>query len=272
MHEGQVFSNQFLRNASQGSYYILSDYTSKISMDIPIVQANGALHPDHGPTAFVDAHDVDIPRELIDAWKGETIIDFKRPQVLEKEDGSMDIEYAIEVTWQVEKAEKNIEITDAIPDDLVAEEMAVPKKKVKGTRLILRTYESFKEFEFKLWELERKRPWRDRCSFAGIGRDEFTGFGVDKLNPDGPFCVMRKQKLEDFTKDSIMAQYDKFGIESKCTIDEFFEVDIIMKDYYEHVHHGTRLGSRTIHHDGHGSFLSNLGFLSLTQCCYANDQ
>jgi hypothetical protein len=247
-------------------------------MEIPIVQANDvqvndALNPDHGTTAFVDSKEVKIPRELVDAWKGDTVFVFKQPQVLEKQDGSRDIEYAIEVTWQVERTEKNIEIKDAVPaDDEFAEEMAVPKTKVKGTRLILKTYDKFRELEFKLWELERKRPWRERCSFTAMGRDDFTGFGVDKLNPDGPFSFMRKQKLEEFTKDSIMAQYSKFGIEAKCAIDEFFEVDIIMKDYYEHVHHGTRLGARSIHHDGHGSLLSNLGFLSFTACCCANDK
>ena len=54
--------------------------------------------------------------------------------------------------------------------------------------------------ERDLWELERNRPWRKRYSFPGIPSDSFTGIGVDKLDPVGPFAHMRKQHLEIFSK------------------------------------------------------------------------
>jgi hypothetical protein len=52
-------------------------------------------------TNFDEKSDLEIPRELVDAWKGFVTLDFKAPQLRNEEDDGKTLEYAVEVIWEV---------------------------------------------------------------------------------------------------------------------------------------------------------------------------
>jgi hypothetical protein len=72
------------------------------------------------------------------------------------------------------------------------------RKRITGKRMIRKRFEDFKELERMVRESEAKRPWRNQCSFPALSTDSFTGFGVDKFDPEAAFVIMRRDHLERF--------------------------------------------------------------------------
>jgi len=67
-----------------------------------------------------------------------------------------------------------------------------------------------------------------------------------------------------------MAHYKRFCSEAKIKIDEFFEVDVIMRDYHEHLAAeaaDTSPSPLPLNPPQPATLLSQFGFMALTACC-----
>ena len=65
-----------------------------------------------------------------------------------------------------------------------------------------------------------------------------------------------------------MAEYGRFCDVAKVRIDQFFEVDIIMRDYHMHLAAEAEVETKTEEPAANpSSYISKLGFMALTSCC-----